>query len=127
VGYLESVLPKEAVRTVHEQVPAGFQAPSGVSHPIHYEEMHSAFVDVRLQEIFGLLTTPRIVFGRVPLTFRLLGPNYRPVQVTKDLENFWRSGYFEVRKELRLRYPKHSWPEDPLSAKPEAKGRRRST
>lgn len=127
VGFLESALPKETARSLTDQVPAQFLAPSGVAHPIHYEEMHSAFVEVRLQEVFGLLTTPKIVFGKVPLTFRLLSPNFRPVQVTADLENFWRSGYFEVRKELRLRYPKHAWPEDPLQAKPEAKGRKRST
>jgi ATP-dependent helicase HrpB len=124
-GYLENVMSKEAVRAMNE-VPARFDAPSGVSHKIHYEEMHSAFVEVRLQEIFGLLKSPRIVFGKVPLTFRLLSPGFKPVQVTSDLENFWRSGYAEVRKELRTRYPKHSWPEDPYSAKPEAKGRRRS-
>jgi ATP-dependent helicase HrpB len=127
VALTETVLGNECVRLFTEQVPARFLAPSGVSHSIHYEELHSAFVEVRLQEIFGLLKTPKIVAGRVPLTFRLLGPNYRPVQVTADLENFWRSGYQEVRKELRARYPKHSWPEDPYSAKPEAKGKRRST
>jgi len=126
VSLLEMALDSSVVSQLRVEAPPSFEAPSGVSHKIHYEEGHSAFVEVRLQEIFGLLASPKIVFGRVPLTFRLLGPNYRPVQVTSDLANFWKSGYFEVRKELRTRYPKHSWPEDPYTAKPEAKGRRRS-
>lgn len=124
-SFLEMNLPPETVRTLHEQVPEKFLAPSGVAHKIEYS--HTAYVDVRLQEIFGLLETPRLVFGKVPITFRLLGPNFRPVQVTADLRNFWNKGYQEVRKELRIRYPKHSWPEDPFTAKPEAKGRRRPT
>jgi ATP-dependent helicase HrpB len=61
----------------------------------------------------------------VPVRLELLGPNYRPVQVTEDLRNFWATTYFQVRKDLRARYPKHSWPEDPLAAKPEARGGRR--
>ena len=125
ISYLEMVLPKESVRVLRDQVPEMFAAPSGFSHRIHYGEGHSAYVEVRLQEIFGLLESPKVVFGKIPLTFRLLSPAYRPVQVTSDLAGFWRSGYKEVRKELRARYPKHSWPEDPYSAKPEAKGRRR--
>lgn len=125
VNFLEMSLPTETVHILHEHVPAQFAAPSGVSHRIEYSE--SPYVDVRLQEIFGLLQTPKLVFGQVPITFRLLGPNFRPVQITADLQNFWRKGYQEVRKELRIRYPKHSWPEDPFTAKPEAKGRRRST
>ena len=111
----------------NEQVPEFFLAPSGFRHPIRYNELHSAFVEVRLQEIFGLSRSPALLGGRLPLTFRLLGPNFRPVQVTSDLAGFWRTGYAEVRKELRARYPKHSWPDDPLTAKPEAKGRRRGS
>lgn len=123
--HLETVCGREVMREFAQLVPEFFKAPSGVQHKIHYGELHSAFVEVRLQEMFGLKTTPQIVAGKVPLTFRLLGPNFRPVQVTSDLAGFWRVGYAEVRKELRARYPKHSWPEDPLVAKPEAKGRRR--
>lgn len=126
VGLVETQLSKEAVKFLHQEVPPKFQAPSGVSHPIRFEGESGVFVEVRLQEIFGLLSTPKLAGGRVPLTFRLLGPNYRPVQVTSDLAGFWKGAYNEVRKELRARYPKHSWPEDPLTARPEAKGRRRS-
>ena len=124
VNFLEMNMAADAVRALHTQVPNQFLAPSGVKHPIEYLEV--PYVDVRLQEIFGLLETPRILFDKVPITFRLLGPNFRPVQITADLKNFWKQGYAEVRKELRIRYPKHSWPIDPYTAQPEAKGRRRS-
>jgi ATP-dependent RNA helicase HrpB len=79
---------------------------------------------VRLQELFGWTQTPRIAGGRVPVLIHLLGPNYRPVQITEDLASFWATTYFQVRKDLRTRYPKHSWPEDPLTATPQAKGHR---
>ena len=80
---------------------------------------------VRLQEIFGWTETPRVAGGTVPVVLHLLGPNYRPVQITDDLKSFWTTTYFQVRKDLRVRYPKHSWPEDPLTAPPQAKGPRR--
>ena len=80
---------------------------------------------MRLQEVFGWLQTPRLAGGRVAMLMELLGPNYRPVQITSDLASFWKTTYFQVRKDLRIRYPKHSWPEDPLTATPEAKGRPR--
>ncbi|HEY8668558.1 MAG TPA: ATP-dependent helicase C-terminal domain-containing protein, partial [Tepidisphaeraceae bacterium] len=76
---------------------------------------------VRLQEIFGLTETPRVANGRVAVLLHLLAPNYRPVQVTQDLRSFWKTTYFQVRKDLRARYPKHAWPEDPLTAPPQAK------
>jgi ATP-dependent helicase HrpB len=75
-------------------------------------------VAVRLQEVFGLLDTPRIGAGRVPLTLTLLSPARRPVQVTRDLKSFWERGYAEVRRELKGRYPKHYWPDDPFTATP---------
>jgi ATP-dependent helicase HrpB len=80
---------------------------------------------VRLQEIFGWTETLRLAGGRVPLLLHLLGPNYRPVQITNDLKSFWSTTYFQVRKDLRVRYPKHSWPDNPLTATPQAKGPRR--
>ncbi len=126
VSFVEMAMAPEAVAEMHQQVPDKFIAPSGALHLIDYEIGQPAYVDVRLQEIFGLSVSPTLVGGKIPLTFRLLAPNYRPVQVTSDLANFWRKGYLEVRKELRTRYPKHSWPDDPLTARPEAKGRRRS-
>ena len=89
--------------------------------------LHSPVLAVRLQELFGMTKTPYVAGGRVPVRLHLLGPNYRPVQITDDLQSFWKTTYFQVRKDLRVRYPKHSWPEDPLTAKPEAKGSRRRT
>ena len=74
-------------------------------------------VAARVQELFGLTTTPRLAGGRVALVFEILAPSRRPVQVTDDLESFWKRGYPEVRKQLRGRYPKHAWPEDPLAEK----------
>ena len=78
---------------------------------------------VRLQEVFGWTDTPRLVGGAVPVVMHLLGPNSRPVQVTQDLRSFCSTTYFQVRKDLKARYAKHAWPEDPLTAKPQAKGR----
>ncbi len=88
-------------------------------------ELRGPVLAVRLQELFGLPDTPRIAAGRVPVVLHLLGPNYRPVQVTSDLASFWKNTYPQVRKDLRARYPKHAWPDDPLAARPEAKGGRR--
>jgi ATP-dependent helicase HrpB len=90
---------------------------------LRYTKEQGPQVEVRLQELFGLAQAPQIA-GQ-PLTLFLLAPNYRPVQVTRDLSSFWKNGYPEVRKEMRARYPKHSWPEDPLTAAPQAKGRPR--
>jgi ATP-dependent helicase HrpB len=120
-------LPRELARTLEDVAPEFFQVPSGSRIRIHYPDGREPFLEVRIQEIFGLKATPRLGPSRIPIVFHLLGPNFRPVQVTSDLESFWKAGYAEVRKELRARYPKHSWPENPLDAKPEAKGGRRQS
>ncbi len=72
---------------------------------------------IRLQEVFGMLETPVVNSGRTKISLHLLSPGYKPVQVTQDLKSFWKTTYHEVRKELRMRYPKHHWPEDPFTAK----------
>ena len=102
-------------RELDRLAPLKMDVPSGSSMTIHYEEAEP-FVAVRLQECFGLLSTPRLAGGRVPVVMHLLSPAQRPVQITKDLEGFWRNSYQMVRKELRGRYPKHYWPEDPFTA-----------
>ncbi len=79
----------------------------------------------RIQQLFGMRQTPRLARGRAPLLVHLLAPNQRPVQVTRDLESFWADTYHQVRKDLRGRYPKHAWPEDPSAAEPEDRPRRR--
>lgn len=110
-------------KALRDHAPSHFKAPTGNRFRISYPETQAPFLEVRLQELFGLAVHP-LVAG-VPLTFHLLGPNYRPQQVTADLPGFWKGSYLEVRKELRARYPKHSWPENPLEAAPEARGHRR--
>lgn len=125
--WIESTMDRAVVQDLNKHAPAYFVAATGNRYPIHYSENESPYVEVRLQEMFGVNLNPRLGFGQVPLTFKLLTPNYRPTQVTSDIASFWQSMYFEVRKELRTRYPKHSWPEDPLTAPPVAKGPKRRT
>jgi ATP-dependent helicase HrpB len=91
--------------------------PSGRTARLEYRDDGSVFAAVKLQELFGLAETPRVGPDRIPVTFELLAPNGRPVQVTRDLRSFWTNTYPAVRKELRGRYPRHPWPEDPWTAK----------
>ena len=114
-------------RLLEEHAPESIHVPTGNAIRIAYAPGQSPVLAVRLQELFGWTDTPRIAAGRVPILLHLLGPNYRPVQITDDLRSFWSTTYFQVRKDLRVRYPKHSWPEDPLSAKPVARGRSHKT
>jgi ATP-dependent helicase HrpB len=95
--------------------PTHLGVPSGSRIAIDYSSGLPTLA-VRLQEVFGLAESPRIAEGRVPVTLELLSPARRPVQVTRDLESFWSRGYHEVRKELKGRYPKHYWPDDPREA-----------
>ena len=108
-----------------ELAPTHLTVPSGSRVPIDYSDPHAPVLAVRLQEMFGCADTPRIAGGRVPLTLHLLSPAHRPLQVTRDLAGFWRTSYFDVRREMRGRYPKHDWPEDPLHAAPTARAKRR--
>jgi ATP-dependent helicase HrpB len=98
--------------------PTHIEVPSGSRVPIRYDDPSAPVLAVRLQEIFGWKETPRIADGQVALTLHLLSPAHRPVQVTRDLASFWASGYFAVRRDLRGRYPRHYWPDDPLLAEP---------
>lgn len=119
-------LPSEIARKLDEFAPETWIAPTGNRIRIQYPAGRAPFLEIRVQELFGLAESPKLAGKRVAVVMHLLGPNYRPVQVTSDLASFWRTGYLEVRKELRARYPKHSWPDDPITARPEAKGRRRT-
>ncbi|GGE96727.1 ATP-dependent helicase HrpB [Hymenobacter cavernae] len=98
--------------------PAQLAVPTGSRITLDYSDPAAPVLAVRLQEVFGLLDTPVVGGGRVPLTLHLLSPGHRPVQVTRDLRSFWTNGYFEVRKDMRGRYPKHYWPDNPLEAEP---------
>jgi ATP-dependent helicase HrpB len=106
--------------------PTHIEVPTGRSVPIDYSG-ESPVLAVKLQEMFGARTTPTVADGRVPILIHLLSPAGRPVQVTQDLEGFWRNGYASVRAELRGRYPKHPWPDDPLTATPTKGAKRRGT
>jgi ATP-dependent helicase HrpB len=107
----------EHQKQLNELAPAKLSVPSGSLIPIHYKSNgETPLLSVRLQELFGLLETPRVNAGQVPVLIELLSPGYKPVQLTQDLKSFWANGYFEVKKELKRRYPKHEWPEDPISA-----------
>lgn len=112
-------------RRIEELAPDRIEVPTGSKIAVDYSS-DEPILAVRLQELFGLEDTPRIGGGRVPVTLQLLSPAQRPMQVTRDLAGFWRGAYFEVRKELRARYPKHRWPEDPLTAEPTRSTRRKS-
>ncbi|HTV80045.1 MAG TPA: ATP-dependent helicase HrpB [Steroidobacteraceae bacterium] len=112
-------------RLTHEQqlrlaqlAPSHFVAPTGSRIRIDYRDELAPVVAVRLQELFGVLASPRLAAGRVPVTFKLLSPAQRPVQITRDLASFWQGSYADVRKDLRGRYPRHYWPDDPAIAEP---------
>ena len=122
---LEAHLPFETKRALVERAPASIVVPSGRTMKLNYAEDGSVSVSVKLQELFGLAESPTIGPARVPVIFHLLAPNGRPVQTTRDLRSFWERTYAEVRKELRGRYPKHPWPEDPLNAQPTHRTTRR--
>ena len=113
---LESLLDWDRRRELDEQAPTHFRVPSGSRIAIDYSDPAAPVLAARLQELFGMSRTPVIGYGRLPLTLHILSPAMRPVQVTRDLEGFWKNGYFEVRKELKGRYPKHYWPDDPAAA-----------
>ncbi|HEX7080629.1 MAG TPA: ATP-dependent helicase HrpB [Gammaproteobacteria bacterium] len=115
VDALAARLGWERMRRLDELAPSRLQVPSGARIRIDYRDENAPVVAVRLQEVFGLEESPRIGEGRVPITFKLLSPAQRPVQITRDLASFWSGAYAEVRKDLRGRYPKHHWPEDPRS------------
>jgi ATP-dependent helicase HrpB len=148
---LRSALPYPLDRLLDQHAPETLEVPSGSHIKLQYSlppiiENHQSktappgaravenpppppppILAVRLQELFGLTDTPRLAAGRVPVLLHLLSPGFKPMQITSDLRSFWSTAYFQVRKDLRVRYPKHKWPEDPLAATPEAKGRRRAT
>jgi ATP-dependent helicase HrpB len=105
--------------------PDSIEVPSGRRVPLVYDAEGSATASVKLQELFGLAETPRVGPRREPVLLALLAPNGRPVQLTRDLRSFWERTYPQVRKELRGRYPKHPWPEDPWTAEATGRTKRR--
>lgn len=121
---LRGLLPWPLPQELDELAPTHIKVPSGSSIKLDYSESPPVLA-VRLQEMFGLADTPRIAGGKLPIKLHLLSPARRPVQVTQDLANFWRSTYLEVKKDLKGRYPKHWWPDDPMQAEPTARAKPR--
>ena len=124
---LLTLLPWELRSRLEREAPTHFEAPTGTMLAIDYEAEQGPTIAVRLQELFGLNTHPSIAKGKVPLVLELLSPAQRPVQVTRDLPGFWRGSYAAVRSDLRGRYPRHPWPEDPASAQPTRRVKPRGT
>jgi ATP-dependent helicase HrpB len=124
---LMTLLPWELRTRLEREAPTHFEAPTGTMLAIDYEAEQGPTIAVRLQELFGLNTHPSIAKGAVPLVLELLSPAHRPVQVTRDLPGFWRGSYAAVRSDLRGRYPRHPWPEDPASAMPTRRVKPRGT
>ncbi|MEH2524958.1 MULTISPECIES: ATP-dependent helicase HrpB [unclassified Bradyrhizobium] len=124
---LMALLPWELRARLEREAPTHFEAPTGTMLAIDYEAEQGPTIAVRLQELFGLNTHPSIARGAVPLVLELLSPAQRPVQVTRDLPGFWRGSYAAVRSDLRGRYPRHSWPEDPATALPTRRVKPRGT
>lgn len=122
---LTGALTVQQQRMLDREAPQRIEVPSGSHILVQYEVGKPPVLAVRIQELFGLKATPRLAGGRVPVLLHLLAPSQRPQQVTDDLASFWKNVYPRIRKELRSRYPKHAWPEDPLTALPQSRPGRR--
>ena len=117
IQILENSLEFEQQNLLKKLAPSTLEVPSGSQIPLEYKlDGEIPLLSVRLQELFGLLETPKVNENKIPVLIELLSPGYKPVQLTQDLKSFWQNGYFEVRKELKRRYPKHEWPDDPIGA-----------
>lgn len=122
LDWLRGHYPPEQLKLIDQEAPERIEVPSGSRIKLEYAPGKAPVLAVRIQEIFSWRATPRIACGRVPVLLHLLAPNFRPQQITDDLASFWANTYEVVRKELKRRYPKHAWPEDPLTASPVKKG-----
>ena len=126
IAALQARLDAQQLQAVERDAPERITVPSGSRIVLEYEVGKPPILAVRVQELFGLRETPRVGGGRIPVLLQLLAPNYRVQQITPDLASFWKNTYPDVKKELKRRYPKHAWPDDPLAAEPEHRPRRRS-
>ncbi len=124
---LKALVPWDRQRQLDSLAPTHIEVPSGSRVPVDYANPAEPTLSVRLQEMFGLTDTPKVGGGKVPVLIHLLSPARRPVQVTRDLASFWTNGYKAVKAELKGRYPRHYWPDDPLVAEPTARVKRRNT
>jgi ATP-dependent helicase HrpB len=124
---LDALLPWHRRRRLDEEAPTHFVAPTGNRHIIDYDGAGAPALHIRVQELFGLTQHPAIANGRLPLTLNLLSPAHRPIQITRDLTGFWKGSWVAVKTEMKGRYPRHSWPDDPASAAPTTRARPRGT
>ena len=124
LDWLQSKFTNEQLQAIEREAPARLNVPSGNSIKLTYELGKSPVLAVKIQEMFSCKVTPRIARGRVPVLLHLLSPAMRPQQITDDLASFWANGYGEVKKELKRRYPKHAWPDDPITASPHLRPKR---
>jgi ATP-dependent helicase HrpB len=124
---LDALLPWRLKRRLEEEAPTHFEAPTGNRHAIDYETTGAPALQIRVQELFGLTQHPSIAHGKLPLTLHLLSPAHRPIQITRDLPGFWKGSWAAVKAEMKGRYPRHPWPDDPASAAPTARARPRGT
>ena len=124
---LDALLPWSLKRRLDEEAPTHFVAPTGNRHAIDYEGAGAPALHIRVQELFGLTEHPAIANGRLPLTLNLLSPAHRPIQITRDLPGFWKGSWAAVKAEMKGRYPRHPWPDDPASAAPTARAKPRGT
>jgi len=124
---VSNLVPWNLRRRLDEEAPTHFTAPTGTNVPVDYEAEQGPTISIRLQELFGLSKHPSIAGGRIPLVIELLSPGHKPVQITRDLPGFWRGSYADVRTDMRGRYPRHPWPDDPASALPTRRAKPRGT
>ncbi len=117
----------DLARRLDDEAPTHFRAPTGTAVAIDYAAEGGPAIALRVQELFGLKEHPSLAQGRIPLTLELLSPAHRPIQITRDLPGFWRGSWAAVRADLRGRYPRHFWPEDPAAAAPTARAKPRGT
>ena len=124
---LDGLIGYEAGRAIDRLAPPAFASPAGSSHAIDYAAPGGPTIEVRAQALFGLNVHPTVAGGRVPLTIAITSPAHRPIQTTRDLPAFWRGSWRDVAKEMRGRYPRHPWPDDPGSAPPTLRTKRASS
>jgi ATP-dependent helicase HrpB len=124
---LHALLPSALVRRLESEAPTHFLAPTGSAVTVDYEAEGGPAIALRVQELFGLAAHPALAGGRVPLTLHLLSPAHRPIQITRDLPGFWRGSWASVKAEMRGRYPRHAWPDEPAAAAPTTRAKPRGT
>ncbi|QGM98505.1 ATP-dependent helicase HrpB [Methylocystis parvus] len=123
---LASLLPYDLMRRLDAEAPSHFETPAGSRHALDYDAPNGPLLSVRVQELYGLSRHPTLARGRVPLTLELLSPAHRPIQTTRDLPSFWAGSWNDVKKEMKGRYPRHVWPDDPAGAAPTTRAKPRA-